>query len=108
MKALKNDHNQYLNFQNKQSFTIKPFLIFFEIVSPARPDSGTASYATASKMLYHATELHKPGLLHKILFTTNLFRMTSNACHTHQVTLKVALMLACQNTRPNGACLMPN
>ena len=24
-------------------------------------------------------------LLHKVLFTTNLFRMTSNACHTRQV-----------------------
>ena len=24
------------------------------------------------------------------LFTTNLFRMTSNACHTHQVNLNVA------------------
>jgi hypothetical protein len=36
MKALKNDHNQYLNFQNKQSFTIKHFLIFLEIVNPAR------------------------------------------------------------------------
>ena len=24
-------------------------------------------------------------------FTTNLFRMTSNACHTHQVNLNVAL-----------------
>jgi hypothetical protein len=42
MKALKNDHNWYINFQKKQScdfgFTIKHFLIFLEIVSPARQD----------------------------------------------------------------------
>jgi hypothetical protein len=51
MKALKNYHN-YINFQNKKrcefGFTIKHFLIFFEISSPARRDSGTASYATIS------------------------------------------------------------
>ena len=34
---------------------------------------------------------NKLGLLHKILFTSNLFRMTSRTCHTHQVNVNVAL-----------------